>query len=125
METERLKKHAEERIQFCKTNIEGLLNHERVDKKRVHLFLDFLDIWKEVKFQISRFESKTESEEEKKLIIEYLKHIVKNPLKEAISFMEKQKEGISDEWKSLIDADIQNIILIREDLQLDTENDKH
>ena len=121
METERLKKHAEERIQFCKTNIEGFLNHDRLDKIRVYLFLDSLDIWKEVKIEIGRFESETENAEEKQQILKYLKNLVKTPLNEAISFMKRQKEGISDEWKSKIDADIQKIILIREDLQLDIE----
>jgi hypothetical protein len=121
METERLKKHAEERIQFCKTNIEGFLNHDRLDKIRVYLFLDSLDIWKEVKIEIGRFESETENAEEKQQILKYLKNLVKTPLNEAISFMERQKEGISDEWKSKIDADIQKINLIREDLQLDIE----
>jgi hypothetical protein len=121
METERLKKHAEERIQFCKTNIEVFLNQDRLDKIRVYLFLDSLDIWKEVKIEIGRFESETENAEEKQQILKYLKNLVKTPLNEAISFMKRQKEGISDEWKSKIDADIQNIILIREDLQLDIE----
>jgi len=121
METERLKKHAEERIQFCKTNIEGFLNHDRLDKIRVYLFLDSLDIWKEVKIEIGRFESETENAEEKQQILKYLKNLVKTPLNEAISFMKRQKEGVSEEWKSKIDADIQNIILIREDLQLDIE----
>ena len=121
METERLKKHAEERIQFCKTNIEGFLNHERLDKIRVYLFLDSLDIWKEVKIEIGRFESETENAEKKQQILKYLKNLVKTPLNEAISFMKRQKEGVSEEWKSKIDADIQNILFIREDLQLDIE----
>jgi len=121
METERLKKHAEERIQFCKTNIEGFLNHDRLDKIRVYLFLDSLDIWKEVKIEIGRFESETENAEKKQQILKYLKNLVKTPLNEAISFMKRQKEGVSEEWKSKIDADIQNILFIREDLQLDIE----
>ena len=121
METERLKKHAEERIQFCKTNIEGFLNHERLDKIRVYLFLDSLDIWKEVKIEIGRFESETENAEKKQQILKYLKNLVNSPLNEAISFMKRQKEGVSEEWKSKIDADIQNILFIREDLQLDIE----
>jgi hypothetical protein len=85
------------------------------------LFLDSLDIWKEVKIEIGRFESETENAEKKQQILKYLKNLVNSPLNEAISFMKRQKEGVSEEWKSKIDADIQNILFIREDLQLDIE----